>query len=218
MPVTGDEHKGSFVGDVRKLGLEDIADQRAYDRERAELQEKVFAVKRLRRIALGPIMSVVFENTLTVRYQIQEMARVERLTTDAQILDELRVYNPLIPDPGELSATLFLELTDDASLREWLPKLVGVERSMLVGIRATTSAGGLTAKEYVRSSPEESHADQLTRDQVTASVHYIRFEFAPDQVTEFASGPVSLACDHPAYRHEVLLPEQTRLELLGDLR
>lgn len=115
------------MGDLRKLRLEDISDLRAYERERSELQQRVFEIKRLRRVALGSIMSLVFENALTIRYQVQEMARVEKLSTDAQILGELKVYNPLIPDPGELSATLFIELTDEASLREWLPKLVGID-------------------------------------------------------------------------------------------
>jgi hypothetical protein len=73
------------VGDLRKLELEDISDLRAYERERPDLQKRVSDVKRLRRVALGPIMSVVFENVLTIRYQIQEMARVEKLATDDQI-------------------------------------------------------------------------------------------------------------------------------------
>jgi hypothetical protein len=202
------------MGESRKLGLEDIADQRAYERDRPELQQRVFDAKRLRRVAVGPIMSLVFENLLTVRYQIQEMARVEKLTTDAQILDELRVYNPLIPDPGELSATLFLELTDEPALREWLPKLVGVERTLLIGLRAP---GGAPGSEGVRSTPEEAHADQLTRDDMTASVHYVRFVLSPAQVDLFASGPVTLSCDHPAYEHQVALSEATRNELLSDL-
>jgi hypothetical protein len=204
-----------WVGDSRKLGIEDISDLRAYERERPELQQRVFDAKRVRRVALGPIMSVVFENVLTVRYQIQEMARVEKLATDDQILDELRVYNPLIPDPGELSATLFLELTDDGALREWLPRLVGIERALV--IRLGSPAGGL-AEHEVRSLPEESHAEQLTRQDVTASVHYIRFVFTPAQVELFASGPATLASDHPAYKVESELSEETRLELLSDLR
>jgi hypothetical protein len=212
------------VSDVRKLGLDDISDLRAYERERPELQQKVFDAKRLRRVAVGPIMSVVFENVLTVRYQIQEMARVEKLATDEQILDELRVYNPLIPDPGELSATLFLELTDDAALREWLPKLVGIERSLVIrlgsgagGGGSAVGAGGARADE-VRSLPEESHAEQLTREDVTASVHYIRFVFTPDQVERFAAGPAVIASDHPEYKVESVLSDETRSELLSDLK
>jgi hypothetical protein len=206
---------------VRKLGLEDILDQRAYDRERPALQEEVFRVKRLRRVPLGPIMTLVFENVLTVRWQIQEMARVERLVTDEQILEELKVYNPLIPDPGELSATLFLELTDDAALREWLPKLVGIERAILLGLVPPSASGGADPGgelTWVRCSPEEAHAEQLTRDAVTASVHYIRFELTAEQVEMFSAGPVVLASDHPLYKVEVVIPEATRNELISDLR
>jgi len=199
------------MGEVRKLSLGDIADLREYERERPEFQQRVFGAKRQRRVVLGPIMSVVFENALTIRYQIQEMARVEKMTTDAQISDELRVYNPLIPDPGELSATVFLELTDEAELREWLPKLVGIERAVLLGL-------GQTDRTYLRCTPDEGHAAQLTREEVTASVHYIRFALSPPEIDRFEAGPAFLACDHPAYRAEVELSEVTRKELVGDLR
>src|SRR5579884_1166174 len=106
-----------------KLTLDDILDLRAYEREREAFRARVIELKKLRRVALGPLVSVVFENLDTVRFQIQEMARAERMLTDEAIQNELDAYNPLIPDPGELSATLFLELTSDAELREWLPKL-----------------------------------------------------------------------------------------------
>lgn len=199
------------MADTKKLGLQDISDLRAYERERSELQQQVFEAKRLRRVALGSIMSLVFENALTVRYQIQEMARVEKLATDAQILGELKVYNPLIPDPGELSATLFIELTDEASLREWLPKLVGIERALLFRF-------GSPGLDPARSIPEVGHAEQLTREDVTAAVHYVRFSLTPVQVEAFASGPVWLASDHPAYQVEAELPSETRKELSTDLR
>jgi hypothetical protein len=199
----------------RKLGLDDIADQREYERERPEFQQKVFATKRLRRVPVGPIMTLVFENALTIRYQVQEMARVEHLRTDEQIAEELRVYNPLIPDPGELSATLFLELTDEAALREWLPKLVGIERSILLGLRDPASIDG---RLWVRCTPEESHAEQLTRETVTASVHYIRFSLSDSEVDLFASGDVVLRSDHPAYEVTAEMPDATRDELMTDLR
>jgi Protein of unknown function (DUF3501) len=211
------------MGEVRRLRLEDIADLRAYERDRPELQRQVFESKRLRRVALGSIMSVVFENELSVRYQIQEMARVEKLTTDAQILDELKAYNPLIPDPGELSATLFLELTDEAALREWLPKLVGIERALRIGVEGAEAGGAArtgkpSARRWIRSAPEVAHEGLLTREDVTASVHYVRFVLSPEEVESFASGSVLLASDHPAYEVEVELSEETRQELLSDLR
>ena len=112
---------------TRKLTLADIADVRAYERERSEFRTHVIAVKQRRRIALGTLVTVVFENRDTMRFQIQEMARVEQRVTDESIQEELDVYNPMIPDPGQLCVTMFIELTTDAQLRAWLPKLVDVQ-------------------------------------------------------------------------------------------
>jgi hypothetical protein len=190
-----------------KLTLDDIADLRAYERERDEYRNRIIGLKRVRRVSVGPIVTLVFENRETVRFQVQEMARAERIVTDERIQAELDVYNPLIPEPGQLSATLFVELTSDAELREWLPKLVGIERSVVLRI------GG----HEVRCVPEEAHEQQLTREEVTASVHYIRFELSPEQVAAFDAEPVVLATDHPAYRHEAPLSSETRASLSHDL-
>ena len=115
----------------RKLTIDDIADARAYERERSELRAHVIELKQRRRVSLGTVVTLMFENRDTMRYQIQEMARVERIFTDAGIQDELDVYNPLIPEPGQLCATLFIELTSDDQMREWLSKLVGIEHSVV---------------------------------------------------------------------------------------
>ena len=192
----------------RKLTLTDIADVRAYERERDEFRPQVIEVKRRRRVHLGTIVTFLFENRDTIRFQIQEMARVEKLTTDAEIQGELDTYNPMIPEPGQLCATMFLELTTDDQVREWLPRLVGVERSVLLR---------LPNREEVRAVIDEQHAQGLTRDTVTAAVHYLRFELTAAQVAEFETGPVLLAIDHPAYLEQVELTETTRSELLADL-
>jgi hypothetical protein len=197
---------------VGKLTLADIADLRAYEREREAFRAHVVALKRRRRVAVGPILTFVFENRDTVRFQVQEMARAERMLSDEQIAAELDAYNPLIPGPGELSATLFVELTSKADLVAWLPKLVGVERA------GRLLLGEGEGAEVVAAVPEEAHAAQLTRDDVTASVHYVRFELTEAQVARFAAGPVRLAVDHPAYAHEAVLGEETRASLLEDLR
>ncbi|HAS13207.1 MAG TPA: hypothetical protein DCS55_22255, partial [Acidimicrobiaceae bacterium] len=114
----------------RKLTLSDIADLREYERERADFRAHVIDLKRRRRVGLGPFVTVLFENRDTIRFQIQEMARVEKLFTDEAIEGELRVYNPLVPEPGELALTLFIELTSELALRDWLPRLVGIEKSL----------------------------------------------------------------------------------------
>jgi hypothetical protein len=167
------------------------------------------ARKRLRRVALGPIMTLVFESVDTVRFQVQEMARVEKILSDEAIQVELDIYNRLLPQVGELSATLFIELTSDGSMREWLPKLVGIERALGVAV----------GDEFVPSAPEEAHAAALVRDAVTPAVHYLRFEFSPAQVEAFAGpGEVALVARHPAYEARTVLPDAVRQELLGDLR
>jgi hypothetical protein len=196
---------------MTKLTLDDIADQRAYEREREEFRARIIELKRRRRIGVGPIVTLVFENRDTMRFQIQEMARAEGMTRDEQIQAELDVYNALIPEPGQLSATLFIELTSEPALKEWLPRLVGIERSVELWLGGD---GGQVAP----CIPEESHEEQLTREEITASVHYIRFELTAEQVERFAEGPVSLAVNHPEYRHSTPLADASVAELLSDLR
>ncbi|TMK66965.1 MAG: DUF3501 family protein, partial [Actinobacteria bacterium] len=91
---------------MRKLTVDDIADHRAYEREREEFRARIIAMKKRRRIAIGDLLSLVFENTDTMRFQVQEMARAERMLTDEQIAYEVETYNELVPDDGELSGTL----------------------------------------------------------------------------------------------------------------
>jgi hypothetical protein len=193
---------------MTKLTMKDIADLREYEREREAFREQVIALKKKRRVSLGPIITLVFENRDTIRFQIQEMARAERMLTDQAIQTELDIYNPLVPEPGRLAATLFVELTSDAELREWLPKLVGIERAIRLRI----------GDDVVAARPEDAHADQLTREEITAAVHYVWFDLTPDQVAALATRPVVLAVEHPAYAHEVALGPDTVQELASDCR
>ena len=133
---------------------------------------------------------MLFENTETMRWQVQEMARAERMLRDEQIAHEVETYNKLIPDAGELSGTLFLELTSDDALREWLPKLVGIEFHIAVA---------LPDGSLVPGRPSDEDEERLTRDDTTAAVHYLRFRFAPEQVQAFREGPVRVVVDHPEY-------------------
>src|SRR3984885_6487070 len=112
------------------LTLADVLDLRAYERVRESYRAQVIARKRLRRVALGPVMTLVFECFDTVRFQVQEMARVEKIIRDEAIQVELDTSNRPLPPPGELSAPLLIELTTEGELREWLPKLVGIERQV----------------------------------------------------------------------------------------
>jgi hypothetical protein len=190
---------------MRKLTVDDILDLRAYERERAEFRARIIAMKKIRRIALGDLMTVVFENTDTMRFQIQEMARAEKMLRDEQIEHEVATYNELLPDDGQLSATLFVEITDPDGLREWLPKLVGLQDHVSV------EAAG------VRSPAAEVDAERLTREEeITTTVHYLRFTFTPEQQAAFANGPVVLRIDHPAYQAAVELSPETRASLAAD--
>jgi hypothetical protein len=193
---------------VHELTLADILDLRAYERVREDYRGRVIARKRNRRVKLGPIMTLVFECFDTVRFQVQEMARVEKIISDEAIQAELDVYNRLLPAEHELSATLFIELTTEVALREWLPRLVGIERH--IGIAFD---GGLVA-----SVPEAEHAAALTRESVTPAVHYLRFPFTEDEVGGFRdAAEVALVATHPAYEARTVLPPSVRGELLGDL-
>ena len=189
-----------------KLTTDDIADVRAYERERDAFRSEVIEIKHRRRVSLGTMITLLFENRDTIRFQIQEMARAERMLSDEAIQTELDIYNPLIPEPGRLSATLFIELTSKDELVEWLPKLVGVERSVRLRI----------GDDAVPATPETAHDAQLTREDVTASVHYVWFDLTPDQVQRLATDPVTLEIDHPSYGHATTLLADTVAELAAD--
>ena len=168
---------------------------RAYERNRETLHAKVIELKRRRRISLASVISVMFENRGTMRHQIQEMARVEKLVTDRAIQDELDIYNTTIPVPGQLCATVFIELTSGEQMREWLSKLVGIEGSLVFRLADASE---------VRAITEEQHELRLTRDDVTPAVHYVRFESTAQQVASF-NGIVMLASDHPSYLEQIEL-------------
>jgi predicted XRE-type DNA-binding protein len=193
----------------RKLVLSDILEQRAYERIRDTRRAEIIELKRRRRISLGTIVTVMFENRATMQSQIQEMLRVERVVSDEGVLEELKAYNPLIPEAGQLCATVFIELVTDEQMREWLPKLVDIEKSIAIKL-----ANG----EVVKATVDEAHAEQLTRETVTAAVHYIRFQFTPQQVVEFAKGDVQVISTLSNYLEAVELADFTVAELLTDLR
>jgi hypothetical protein len=193
---------------VRKLTVDDIVDHRAYERERDEFRASIITMKKRRRIALGDIITIVFENTDTMRFQVQEMARAERMLTDDAIAGEVATYNELIPDAGELSGTLFIELTDDASLREWLPKLRDLEFAVSFELGPRDDAS------RVVGIPRDDK--RLTRDDITSTVHYLRFPFSAEQRNALAHGPARIVVDHAEYQAEVVLSDAQRAELADD--
>jgi hypothetical protein len=191
---------------VRKLTVDDIVDHRAYERERDEFRAGIIAMKKRRRIALGDLATIVFENTDTMRFQVQEMARAERMLTDEAIAHEVETYNELIPGPEELSGTLFIEITNDDALREWLPKLVGIE----FAVRFELGDG----RSHVQGIPQDE--ERLTREDITSTVHYLKFPFDAHHRAQLAFGPAHLVVDHPEYTASVELTEEQRDELVRD--
>jgi hypothetical protein len=190
---------------MRKLTNSDIKDLREYERERDAFRAEIITMKKKRRIHIGDIITMVFENATTMRFQIQEMARVERLIRDEQIEHELATYNDLIPDAGQLSSTLFIEITDDQALRYWLPRLTAIQDHVHIEVAGERSTG------------RERDIDRLTReDELTTTVHYLKFDFTPAQRAAFADGPVSIVIDHPEYRERTELTAEQRNELIGD--
>lgn len=201
------EPPGAEQHSTRKLVLDDIADVRAYERRREVFQAQVIDTKARRRVALGTVITVLFENRDTMLFQIQEMARVEQLSTDGAIQDELDTYNPMIPEPGQLRVTMFIELTTDEQLREWLPRLVDVQHHLVLV---------LPNGDTVRAMSNERHEAQLTREHITSAVHYLGFEFTEAQVAAF-TGHVRLRIDHASYDEETTLLPSTIEELRRDL-
>jgi hypothetical protein len=191
---------------MRKLTVDDIVDHRAYERERDDFRRHIIELKRRRRVALGELLTIVFENTDTMRWQVQEMARAERMVTDDAIATEVATYNELIPDAGELSGTLFVELTDDALLREWLPKLIGIQHHVHVELADGSRVDAL---------PEDE--ERLTREDVTATVHYLKFPLTRERQRLFADGPTHVVVDHPEYHARAELSADQRAELARDV-
>lgn len=192
-----------------KIQLKDVLNFFEYEKVRAEMRRRVIDLKRVRRVPVGEHLSFVFENRDTVLFQIQEMCRVERITDDARVQDELDVYNALLPGPGELSATLFIEITDKDQIQAVLDRFLGIDVGPTVWIQL--------GKDFALPGEfEAGHSDE-EKGKLSA-VHFVRFAFPPDAVRAFASSPVHLVADHPAVRARVELPAETKAQLLEDLR
>ncbi|HEY7440675.1 MAG TPA: DUF3501 family protein [Acidimicrobiia bacterium] len=191
---------------MRKLTHADIKDLREYERERDAFLAEIIAMKKRRRISLGNLMAIVFENAATMRFQIQEMARAERIIRDDRIAHELETYNELVPETGQLSATLFIEIDDSEALEYWLPRLTKVQDYVSFDI------GG----EKVPAT--ELNAERLTREEeITSTVHYLKFAFTEQQRRAFEDETtIAVVVEHPEYDARAVLTDEQRSELAGD--
>lgn len=192
---------------MNKLTRNDLFSLEQYAENRSEFRARVMAHKANRRIALGENATLVFEDQLTIHYQIQEMLRVERIFEAAGIDEELEAYNPLIPDGGNWKGTLLIEYPDVAERREALVRLRGVEHKLWVQVDGHEKVFAIANEDMERSN-----------DDKTAAVHFVRFEHSVEAVASIAAGAdVRLGIDHPELPYNILLEGEARRSLASDL-
>jgi hypothetical protein len=191
-----------------RLQREELLSLEEYARSRDEFRQRIMAHKANRRLKLGEHAMLIFEDRLTMQYQIQEMLRVERIFTEDGIREELDSYNPLIPDGGNWKATLMLEYSDEKERHEALRRLLNVENCVWLQIGAGKRISPICDEDL----------DRETEDK-TSSVHFLRFELNADAIAELRDGAeLAAGVDHPEYNVEVLpVPENVRASLLADL-
>lgn len=192
---------------MRKVTREDVKDLVAYEKVREEYRKRIIELKKRRRVELGDRVSLVFENTETALSQVQEMVRTERIVEPAAIDFEIGVYNAMIPAPGSLSATLFIEITQEADIRKELDRFIGLEQPGFLFF-------ALERTGKVNAVFEVGHS---TADRISA-VQYVSFPFRPDQIEEFrgGAGDVTLVLQHPGYQARSALTSEIRSELARD--
>ena len=191
-----------------KIARESLLTLEAYAKERPSFRARVLDHKRARTVHLGEHITLVFEDELTMRYQIQEMLRIEKTFEEQGIQDELDAYNPLVPDGTNFKASMLIEYEDVDARRQALARLKGIEA------RVWVQAGGF---ERVYAIADED-LDRENEDK-TSAVHFLRFELAPAMIEALKDGAsLGLGVDHPHYRAEIpAVAEATRKALAEDL-
>jgi hypothetical protein len=193
--------------EMRKLTPTDLLTLETYARERPAFRTRVLAHKQARTIHLGAHLTLIFEDRLTVQYQVQEMLRIERIFEGAGIQDELDAYNPLIPDGSNFKATMLIEYADAEVRARKLVELHGIEHRITLQIGTQPPVLAIADEDLERST-----------DAKTSAVHFLRFELSATQVQSLRGGEKArLSVDHPAYRAEMELAPVTRTALIADL-
>jgi hypothetical protein len=189
---------------MKKIALEDVLGIAAYEKVREQHRQRIIELKQRRRVAVGDKVTLLFENRDTVIFQIQEMVRAEKIGDLDKIREEIEVYNELIPGPGELSATLFLEIEDRTNLRDDLLRFLGIDEAVYFNV----GSHGI----HARFEPGRSKEDKIS------AVQYIRFQLSESAVQAFADGEkAELVIDHPNYKASAVIEPSTRQSLLEDL-
>jgi len=180
----------------------------AYAKARKEYRARVIPHKKARTVHLGEHITLMFEDELTMRYQIQEMLLSERAFEEGAIRDELDVYNPLVPDGSNWKATMLLEYEDVDERRTALTQLKGVEDGVWVAVTGCAKVWAIADEDLPREN-----------EMKTSAVHFLRFELEPDMVAALKGGAaLAIGVEHPAYRAEVSPVEAaTRVALIADL-
>jgi hypothetical protein len=196
---------------MRKVERSEIKDLVAYEKTREAMRARVIEIKKHRRVAVGPNLTLLFENRETVLFQIQEMVRAERIVDDARIQEEVDVYNALVPDRGELSATLFIEIPElvrmsQDKVRETVNRFQGLDRD---------SVWLQVDGRRVPACFESGHS----KEEKMAAVHYVRFALpeAARAALGATAADVRVVVEHPHYRAEAALAAETRKSLREDL-
>lgn len=193
---------------TKKLTLSDLLSLDDYAEQRAELRAEAIAHKRRRKVAIGPHMTLLFEDRITLRYQIQEILRVEKVFDKAGKLEELAAYNPLIPDGSNWKATCLIEYSDVEQRKRELAKLGGIEHTIWVQVDGFDKVTAIADEDLERT--DESGK--------TSAVHFLRFELSAEMRMALKQGAVlTTGSDHTAYSHESTVSEDTRQALMADL-
>ena len=191
-----------------KLSPDSLMSLEAYAKARKEFRAQVLAHKKPRTVHLGEHVTLIFEDELTVRYQVQEMLRVEKIFEEEGIQDELDAYNPLIPDGRNFKATMMIEYEDVEERRAALAKLKGIEDRAWIRVEGSPGVYAIADEDLERETDEK-----------TSSVHFLRFELTKEMAEALKYGVgLAIGIDHPAYTVKVdpVAPE-TRAALAADL-
>jgi len=192
---------------MQKLTPTDLYTLETYARERAAFRARVIAHKRARSVHVGEHLTLLFEDRLTIQYQVQEMLRIERIFEASGIQEELDAYNPLIPDGSNLKATMLIEYADTEERARKLVELQGVERRIALRVGTQPPVLAIADEDLERSTEEK-----------TSAVHFLRFELSPAHIQALRVGEEArLSVDHPAYRADTTLAPATRAALIADL-
>ncbi len=187
---------------------ESLLSLEAYAKARNDFRAKVLAHKKARTVHLGLHVTLLFEDELTIRYQVQEMLRIEKTFEEAGIVDELEVYNPLVPDGSNFKATMLIEYEDVDERKRALARLKGVEARVYVEVEGGPRVYAIADEDLPRENDEK-----------TAAVHFLRFELTPQMVAALKHGAgLGIGVDHPEYAAAIAaVDEATRVALVADL-